>query len=85
MTASLHRHRGLTVRRAAIEALGDRAGTVVVMNPKTGQVYTVVNQEFALRHGVKPCSTSRCEKWRRSPRKGLRPSRRRIAMTEDMS
>ena len=47
----------LEVRRAALNALGDKAGTVVVMNPKTGQVYTVVNQEFALRHGVKPCST----------------------------
>ena len=47
----------LEVRRAAVNALGDKAGTVVVMNPKTGQVYTIVNQEFALRHGVKPCST----------------------------
>lgn len=47
----------LEVRRAAVEALGDRAGTVVVMNPKTGQVYTVVNQDWGLRHGYKPCST----------------------------
>jgi hypothetical protein len=47
----------LEVRRAAIEALGDKAGTVVVMNPKTGQVYTVVNQDWALRRGFKPCST----------------------------
>ncbi|HEY0169952.1 MAG TPA: penicillin-binding transpeptidase domain-containing protein [Pyrinomonadaceae bacterium] len=47
----------LEVRRAAIEALGDKAGTVVVMNPKTGQVYTVVNQDWALRRGYKPCST----------------------------
>jgi penicillin-binding protein 2 len=47
----------LEVRRAAVEALGDKAGTVVVMNPKTGQVYTVVNQDWGLRHGYKPCST----------------------------
>lgn len=47
----------LEVRRAAVEALGDRAGTVVVMNPKTGQVYTVVNQDWGLRRGYKPCST----------------------------
>lgn len=47
----------LEVRRAALEALGDRAGTVVVMNPKTGQVYTVVNQDWGLRRGFKPCST----------------------------
>jgi penicillin-binding protein 2 len=47
----------LTVRRAALDALGDQAGTVVVMNPKTGQVYTVVNQDWGLRRGFKPCST----------------------------
>jgi membrane peptidoglycan carboxypeptidase len=47
----------LEVRRAAVAALGHRAGTVVVMDPKTGRVYTVVNQEWALRRGFKPCST----------------------------
>jgi len=47
----------MEVRRAAIEALGHHAGTVVVMDPKTGRVYTVVNQEWALRRGFKPCST----------------------------
>ncbi len=47
----------LAVRRAALDALGDKAGTVVVMNPKTGQVYTVVNQDWGLRRGFKPCST----------------------------
>jgi membrane peptidoglycan carboxypeptidase len=47
----------LEVRRAAVEALGDKAGTVVVMNPKTGQVYTVVNQDWGLRRAYKPCST----------------------------
>jgi cell division protein FtsI/penicillin-binding protein 2 len=45
------------VRRAAIEALGHHAGTVVVMDPKTGRVYTVVNQDWGLRRGFKPCST----------------------------
>ncbi|HEV2765656.1 MAG TPA: penicillin-binding transpeptidase domain-containing protein [Pyrinomonadaceae bacterium] len=47
----------LEVRKVAVEALGNRAGSVVVMNPKTGQVYTVVNQDWALRRGFKPCST----------------------------
>jgi membrane peptidoglycan carboxypeptidase len=45
------------VRRAAVEALGHHAGTVVVMDPKTGRVYTVVNQDWGLRRGFKPCST----------------------------
>jgi beta-lactamase class D len=47
----------LEVRRVAVEALGERAGTVVVMDPKSGRVYTVVNQDWALRRGFKPCST----------------------------
>jgi len=47
----------LEVRKAAIAALGNHAGTVVVMDPKTGRIYTVVNQEWALRRGFKPCST----------------------------
>jgi len=45
------------VRRVAISALGNHAGTVVVMDPMTGRVYSVVNQEWALHRGFKPCST----------------------------
>ena len=47
----------LEVRRVAVNALGHHAGTVVVMDPMTGRVYSVVNQEWALRRGFKPCST----------------------------
>jgi len=45
------------VRRIAVNALGYHAGTVVVMDPQTGKIYSVVNQEWALRRGFKPCST----------------------------
>jgi penicillin-binding protein 2 len=45
------------VRRVAIKALGFHAGTVVVMDPMSGRVYSVVNQEWGLRRGFKPCST----------------------------
>jgi penicillin-binding protein 2 len=45
------------VRRVAVNALGHHAGTVVVMDPLTGRVYSMVNQEWALRRGFKPCST----------------------------
>jgi membrane peptidoglycan carboxypeptidase len=45
------------VRRVAVNALGNHAGTVVVMDPMTGRVYSVVNQEWALHRGFKPCST----------------------------
>ena len=45
------------VRRAALQALGRRNGSVVVMDPSTGRVYAVVNQEWALRRGWLPAST----------------------------
>ena len=45
------------VRRVAVNALGHHAGTVVVMDPMTGRVYSIVNQEWGLRRGFKPCST----------------------------
>jgi beta-lactamase regulating signal transducer with metallopeptidase domain len=45
------------VRRVAVEALGERDGAVVVMDPRTGRVYAVVNQEWALRRGWAPAST----------------------------
>jgi len=47
----------LEVRRAAINALGNHIGTAVVMDPMTGRIYSIVNQEWALRRGFKPCST----------------------------
>jgi penicillin-binding protein 2 len=47
----------LEVRRAAISALGNHIGTAVVMDPISGRIYSIVNQEWALRRGFKPCST----------------------------
>lgn len=47
----------LGVRSAAVNALGDRAGTVVVMEAQTGKVLTIVNQNWAIRNSFKPCST----------------------------
>jgi membrane peptidoglycan carboxypeptidase len=45
------------IRRIAINALGRHAGTVVVMDPQTGRIYSIVNQQWALREVFKPCST----------------------------
>lgn len=47
----------LRIRAAAVEALGNRAGTVVVMEAKTGRILTMVNQDWAIRNTFKPCST----------------------------
>ncbi|MFN0087764.1 MAG: penicillin-binding transpeptidase domain-containing protein [Blastocatellia bacterium] len=45
------------IRNAAISALQGRSGTIVVMDPNSGRVYAVVNQQMALGSPVKPCST----------------------------
>lgn len=47
----------LEIRNAAVDALGSRAGTVVVMEAKTGKIVTMVNQDWAIRNSFKPCST----------------------------
>ncbi|HLM61542.1 MAG TPA: penicillin-binding transpeptidase domain-containing protein, partial [Pyrinomonadaceae bacterium] len=47
----------LEVRRAAVNALGKHAGTIVVLEPQTGKVLTIVNQDWAIRKSFKPCST----------------------------
>ncbi|MGH9617527.1 MAG: penicillin-binding transpeptidase domain-containing protein, partial [Acidobacteriaceae bacterium] len=45
------------VRQAAISALGDMNGTVVVINPSNGRILAMVNQRLALSSGAEPCST----------------------------
>ncbi len=47
----------LPVRRAAVEALGPYNGSVVVVDPATGRILTMVNQRIALSSGFQPCST----------------------------
>jgi len=47
----------LTVRRAAVDALGPLNGTVVVTDPMTGRILTIVNQKLAFQNGFQPCST----------------------------
>lgn len=47
----------LEVRTAAITALGKHAGTILVMEAQTGKVLSIVNQDWAIRHSFKPCST----------------------------
>ena len=45
------------IRRVVMNALGNHAGTVVVMDPQTGRVFSIVNQQWAIRETFKPCST----------------------------
>ena len=47
----------LTIRRAAVAGLGPQAGSVVVVDPNTGRVLSMVNQKLGLKTGFTPCST----------------------------
>lgn len=47
----------LEVRRAAVQALGAYNGSVVVVDPSTGRILTIVNQRLAFSGGFQPCST----------------------------
>ncbi|MBI2682636.1 MAG: penicillin-binding protein [Acidobacteriales bacterium] len=45
------------VRQAAVDALGNLNGTVLVIEPNSGRILAMVNQKLALSEGAKPCST----------------------------
>ncbi len=45
------------VRKAAVDALGRYNGSVVAIDPTTGRVLTIVNQQLAFSAGFIPCST----------------------------
>src|SRR6266567_869094 len=47
----------LDIRHAAVDALGQYNGSVVVVDPSNGRVLTMVNQKIALSTGFQPCST----------------------------
>ncbi len=47
----------LAIRRAAVAALGRFNGSVVVADPQTGRILTIVNQKLAYQSGFQPCST----------------------------
>jgi cell division protein FtsI/penicillin-binding protein 2 len=45
------------IRQAALEALGNWNGSIVVVDPNSGRVLSMVNQKLALSSGFTPCST----------------------------
>jgi len=47
----------LVVRKAAVDAIGPYNGTVVVADPTSGRILTIVNQKLALKGAFQPCST----------------------------
>jgi penicillin-binding protein 2 len=47
----------LIVRRAAVQALGAFNGSVIVADPNSGRILSVVNQKLAFTGAFEPCST----------------------------
>lgn len=47
----------LLVRASAVAALGPYNGSVVVVDPYSGRILSIVNQKLAFRSGFQPCST----------------------------
>lgn len=45
------------IRQAALDALGNWNGSIVVVDPNSGRVLSIVNQRLALSSGFTPCST----------------------------
>ena len=45
------------VRQAAVEAIGNLMGTVLVADPNSGRILSIVNQQLAFESGYQPCST----------------------------
>jgi penicillin-binding protein 2 len=45
------------VRKAAVDALGRYNGSVVAIDPQSGRILTIVNQNLAFSAGFIPCST----------------------------
>jgi cell division protein FtsI/penicillin-binding protein 2 len=45
------------IRQAALNALGAWNGSIVVVDPNTGRILSMVNQKLALSSGFTPCST----------------------------
>jgi cell division protein FtsI/penicillin-binding protein 2 len=45
------------VRKAAVDGLGPYNGSVVVADPQTGRILSIVNQKLALKGAFQPCST----------------------------
>jgi cell division protein FtsI/penicillin-binding protein 2 len=49
----------MELRQAAVRALDGVAGTLVAVDPRTGRVLTIVNQEWGVRRDFQICSTSK--------------------------
>jgi penicillin-binding protein 2 len=71
----------LVVRKAAVDALGPYNGTVVVADPQTGRILSIVNQKLALKGAYQPCSTVKMVVSLASLSEGIVDSTTRVHLT----
>lgn len=75
----------LVVRKAAVDALGSYNGSVVVADPETGRVLTMVNQKLATKGAFQPCSTVKMVVSLASLSEGIVDSNTRLRITRRFS
>ena len=75
----------LVVRKAAVDALGPYNGTVVVANPQTGRLLTVVNQKLGFKGAYQPCSTVKLVVSMAALREGLVDSSTKVELSRHYS
>jgi cell division protein FtsI/penicillin-binding protein 2 len=75
----------LVVRRAAVDALGPYNGTIVVADPDTGRILSIVNQKLALKGAYQPCSTVKMVVSLASLREGIVNSATAVHLTRRYS
>lgn len=75
----------LVVRRAAVDALGPYNGSIVVADPETGRILTMVNQKLATKGAFQPCSTVKMVVSLASLSEGIVDSNTRLHITRRFS
>jgi cell division protein FtsI/penicillin-binding protein 2 len=75
----------LIVRKAAVDALGPYNGTVIVEDPQTGRILSMVNQKLAMKGAYQPCSTVKMVISLASLKEGLVNSESRLRISRRYS
>lgn len=75
----------LVVRKAAVDALGSYNGSIVVADPETGRILSMVNQKLATKGAFQPCSTVKMVVSLASLSEGIVDSNTRLHVTRRFS
>ncbi len=75
----------LQVRKAATDALGPYNGTVIVADPDSGRLLSIVNQKLGLKGAFQPCSTVKLVVSMAALREGLVDSSTRVQLSRRYS